>query len=137
MEGKGNINAVVSILRKVTRIVKVAPFALVFMYMCAMIGYLFCSDTVAVTLDTLFYVSPLVVIFLWTLSKALKMCNWHRLECALPLIPQLPILVDDYINQFDYAGTIVNISVVGLLFLLSLLNAYFVFIKPQNETSNS
>lgn len=137
MEGKGNISAVVSILRNTTRIVKIAPFALVTMYMVAMVGYLFFSETVAVTLDTLFYVSPLVVILLWMLSKALKMCNWHRLECALPLIPQLPILVDDYINQFNYAGTIVNISVVGLLFLLSLLNAYFVFIKPRNEESNS
>lgn len=137
MEGKGNIVAVVSILRKTTRIVKIAPFVLVTMYMLAMIGYLFFSDVVAITLDTLFYVSPLVVILLWMLSKALKMCNWHRLECALPLVPQVPIFFDDYINQFDYAGAAINICVVGLLFLLSLLNAYFVFIKPRNEESNS
>ena len=137
MEGKGNIAAVVSILRKTTRIVKIAPFVLVAMYMIAMIGYLFFSDVVAVTLDTLFYVSPLGVILLWMLSKALKMCNWHRLECALPLVPQVPIFFDDYINQFDYAGAAINICVVGLLFLLSLLNAYFVFIKPRNEESNS
>ena len=129
MEGKGNIAAVVSILREVTRTVKIAPFVLVTMYMFAMVGYMLFSDAVAVTLDTLFYVSPLVVILLWILSKALKMCNWHRLECALPLVPQVPIFFDDYINQFDYAGAAINICVVGLLFLLSLLNAYFVFIK--------
>ena len=137
MEGKGNIAAVVSILREVTRTVKIAPFVLVTMYMFAMVGYMLFSDAVAVTLDTLFYVSPLVVILLWILSKALKMCNWHRLECALPLVPQVPIFFDDYINQFDYAGAAINICVVGLLFLLSLLNAYFVFIKPRNEESNS
>ena len=129
MEGKGNIAAVVSILREVTRTVKIAPFVLVTMYMFAMVGYMLFSDAVAVTLDTLFYVSPLVVILLWMLSKALKMCNWHRLECVLPLVPQVPIFFDDYINQFDYAGAAINICVVGLLFLLSLLNAYFVFIK--------
>ena len=137
MEGKGNIAAVVSILRKTTRIVKTAPFVLVAMYMGAMVGYLFFSDSVATALDTLFYVSPLVVILLWMLSKALKMCGWHRLECALPLVPQLPIFVDDYISQFDYAGALINVSIVGLLFLLSLVNAYFVFIKPRNEESNS
>lgn len=137
MEGKGNIAAVVSILKKTTRVVKIAPFALVTMYMFAMVGYMLFSDAVAVTLDTLFYVSPLVTILLWMLSKALKMCNWHRLECVLPLVPQLPIFFDDYINQFDYAGTAVNICVIGLLFLLSLINAYFVFIKPRNEESNS
>ena len=137
MEGKGNIAAVVSILRKTTRIVKVAPFVLVTMYMFAMVGYMLFSDVVAVALDTLFYVSPLVIILLWMLSRALKMCNWHRLECVLPLVPQVPIFFDDYINQFDYAGAAVNICVIGLLFLLSLINAYFVFIKPRNEESNS
>ena len=87
------------------------------------------SDNVAVVLDTLFYVSPMVVILLWLLSWAFKLCNWHRFECVLPLVPQIPIFFDDYISQFDYAGAFVNISVIGLLFLLSLVNAYFVFIK--------
>jgi predicted tellurium resistance membrane protein TerC len=137
LEERGNIQAVVSILRKTTRTVKIAPFVLVTMYMLAMVGYMLFSDVVAATLDTLFYVSPLVVILLWMLSRSLKMCNWHRFECALPLVPQVPIFFDDYINQFDYAGAAVNICVVGLLFLFSLLNAYFVFIKPRNEESNS
>lgn len=137
MEERGNIQAVVSILRKTTRTVKIAPFVLVTMYMLAMVGYMLFSDVVAVTLDTLFYVSPLVVILLWMLSRSLKMCNWHRFECVLPLVPQIPIFFDDYINQFDYAGAAVNICVVGLLFLFSLLNAYFVFIKPTHEESNS
>lgn len=137
MEERGNIQAVVSILRKTTRTVKIAPFVLVTMYMLAMVGYMLFSDVVAVTLDTLFYVSPLVVILLWMLSRSLKMCNWHRFECVLPLVSQIPIFFDDYISQFDYDGAFVNISVVGLLFLLSLINAYFVFIKPTHEESNS
>lgn len=119
----------VSILRKTTRIVKVAPFALVATYMFTMIGYVVFSDNVAVTLDILFYVSPLVTVLLWLLSKSLKMCKWHRFECILPLIPQIPIFFDDYIYQFDYARAFINVAVIGLLFLLSLVNAYFVFIK--------
>ena len=137
MVERGNIQAVVSILRSTTRIVKIAPFVLVTMYVFAMVGYMLFSDIVALALDTLFYVSPLVVILLWMLSRSLKMCNWHRLEVVLPLVPQIPVFFDDYINQFDYAGAAINISVIGLLFLLSLINAYFVFIKPRNEESNS
>ena len=95
------------------------------------------SDNVAVILDTLFYVSPMTVVLLWLLSRAFKLCNWHRFECVLLLVPQIPIFFDDYISQFDYAGAAVNICVIGLLFLLSLINAYFVFIKPRNEESNS
>ena len=80
MEERGNIQAVVSILRKTTRTVKIAPFVLVTMYMLAMVGYMLFSDVVAVTLDTLFYVSHLDVILLWMLSRSMKMCNWHRFE---------------------------------------------------------
>lgn len=129
MEDRHNIEAVISILRRSTQITKIAPFALVATYMFAMVGYMAFSESVAFALDTLFYVSPMVVILLWLLSRAFKLCNWHRFECVLPLVPQIPIFFDDYISQFDYAGAFVNISVVGLLFLLSLVNAYFVFIK--------
>ena len=137
MEERHNIEALISILRESTRIAKIAPFAFVFAYMLAMIGYMLFSENVAVALDTLFYVSPMTVVLLWLLSRAFKLCNWHRFECILPLVPQIPIFFDDYINQFDYAGAFVNISVIGLLFLLSLVNAYFVFIKPTHEESNS
>ena len=129
MEERHNIEAVISILKRSTKITKIAPFALVATYMFAMVGYMVFSESVAVALDTLFYVSPMVVILLWLLSRAFKLCNWHRFECVLPLVPQIPIFFDDYISQFDYAGAFVNISVIGLLFLLSLVNAYFVFIK--------
>lgn len=129
MEERHNIETVISILRESTRIAKIAPFAFVFVYMLIMVGYMLFSDNVAVILDTLFYVSPMTVVLLWLLSRAFKLCNWHRFECVLPLVPQIPIFFDDYISQFDYAGAFVNISVVGLLFLLSLVNAYFVFIK--------
>lgn len=129
MEERHNIESIVSILRKSTRITKIAPFVFVAAYMIAMIGYMIFSESVAVALDTLFYVSPMVVILLWLLSRAFRLCNWHRLECVLPLVPQIPIFFDDYICQFDYAGAFVNISVIGILFFLSLVNAYFVFIK--------
>lgn len=129
MEERHNIETVISILRESTRIAKIAPFAFVFVYMLIMVSYMLFSDNVAVILDTLFYVSPMTVVLLWLLSRAFKLCSWHRFECVLSLIPQIPIFFDDYISQFDYAGAFVNISVVGLLFLLSLINAYFVFIK--------
>ena len=129
MEERHNIETVISILRESTRIAKIAPFVFVFVYMLIMVGYMLFSDNVAVVLDTLFYVSPMTVVLLWLLSRAFKLCNWHRFECVLSLIPQIPIFFDDYINQFGYVATLVNISVIGLLFLLSLVNAYFVFIK--------
>ena len=127
----------IQILRRVTRTVKIAPFVLAILYMLSMVGYLIFSDTVSTILDYLFYISPGTIVILLILSKSTKMCVWHRLECVLPIIAMLPALVDDFIMQFTNSATIVNISTIALIFLASLLNAYFVFIKPRNEESNS
>lgn len=119
----------IQILKSVTRMVKVAPFVVAVFYMMSMVGYLLFSDTVATILDYLFYVSPSTIVIMLLLSKSTKMCVWHRLECILPIVAMIPALVDDFIMRFTNSATVVNISTIGLMFLATLLNAYFVFIK--------
>jgi hypothetical protein len=127
----------IQILRKVTKTVKIAPFVLAVLYMLSMIGYMVFSDTVATILDYLFYISPSTIVILLMLSKSTKMCVWHRLECVLPMVSMLPALFDDLIIEMTNVAAYINVSTVALIFLASLLNAYFVFIKPRNEESNS
>lgn len=116
-------------MKSVTRTVKVAPFVVAVFYMMSMVGYLLFSDIVATILDYLFYVSPSTIVIMLLLSKSTKMCVWHRLECILPIVAMIPALVDDFIMRFTNSATVVNISTIGLMFLATLLNAYFVFIK--------
>lgn len=127
----------IQILRKVTKTVKIAPFVLAILYMLSMIGYMVFSDTVATILDYLFYISPSTIVILLILSKSTKMCVWHRLECVLPMVSMLPALFDDLIIELTNVAAYINASTIALVFLASLLNAYFVFIKPRNEESNS
>ena len=127
----------IQILRRVTRTVKIAPFALAVLYMFSMIGYMLFSDYVSTILDYLFYISPSTIVILLLLSKSTKMCVWHRLECILPLVSMLPALFDEMIMNLTNVAAYINASTIALVFLASLLNAYFVFIKPRNEESNS
>ena len=134
---ESKILGAIQILRKVTKTVKVAPFILAVLFMVSMIGYMLFSDTVAIVLDYLFYISPSTIVILLILSKSTKMCVWHRLECVLPMVSMLPALFDDMIMNLTNVAAHINASTIGLIFLASLLNAYFVFIKPRNEESNS
>ena len=127
----------IQILRRVTRIVKIAPFVLAVLFALSMIGYMVFSDTVATILDYLFYISPSTIVILLVLSKSTKMCVWHKLECILPIVAMLPALFDDLIIELTNVAAYINASTIALIFLASLLNAYFVFIKPRNEESNS
>lgn len=124
---------IVNILRKVTVTVKVFPFLYALIYIPAMFAYMVFSEDVCIMLDTLFYMSVLMVAFLICLSYCVKLCIWHRLQCCLPLFPQPIIFIDNYIFSFGETAAVINVWLAIIIFTLSLVNAYFVFMKPAVE----
>lgn len=135
MSSNRDIIAIVTILRKTTRIVKVYPFIYAMLYVMCMFGYMLFSENVATILDQLFYTSPIVVSCNIALSYSLKLCKWHRMECSLPLIPMLPLFVDYYIYPLNNIAVGINTTIMITLCIASLINAYFVFIKPSATRS--
>lgn len=130
-----DIIAIIEIARKVTSVAKFSPFVFAVAYIITMICYIFCDDATATLLDQLCYTSPLVVIMNFRLSYSLKLCKWHRLECALPMFPLIPLVIDYYIYPISRFGAIVNgISILSLI-ILSLVNAYFVFRRPRTTNA--
>lgn len=121
----------VATLRKVTITVKVAPFFLALFYMLTILGYMYMPETIIYLLDTLLYCSPVMVVFLIVLSKQLQLCFWHRLECSLPVLCMVPGMIDSVIFPLSEVATYINAVTLSFLLLLSLVNAYFVFVKPS------
>ena len=132
MVERKDILAVVNILRRVTIIMKVYPFIYALLYILSMVCYIFCSDFVATLLDQLFYTSPIVVSCNIILSYALKLCKWHRLQCCLPLFPLIPVAIDSWVYSLSRFVAITNATTIIVLSIASLINAYFVFIKPKD-----
>ena len=126
-----DIIAIIEIARKVTSVVKFSPFVFAVAYIITMICYMFCDDATATLLDQLCYTSPLVVIMNFRLSYSLKLCKWHRLECALPMFPLIPLVIDYYIYPISRFGAVVNGISILTLIILSLVNAYFVIRRPR------
>ena len=133
MADKNDIIAIVRILRRVTTIVKVYPFLYSMLYVSCMIVYMFCSDKVSILCDQLFYASPFMIVCAIGLSYSLKLCKWHRLECILPLLPTFMVFVDEFIYQIPKSASYLNAILMVAICILSLINAYFVFIKPNTR----
>ena len=133
MADKDNIIAIVRILRRVTAIVKVYPFLYSMLYVTCMFVYMFCSDEVSILCDQLFYTSPFMIICAIGLSYSLKLCKWHRLECILPLLPTCMVFVDEFIYKIPKSASYLNAILMIIICILSLINAYFVFIKPNTR----
>lgn len=116
-------------MRSITITVQVIPFAYTLLYILTLILYLFASDSVLTILDTLLYVSPVVIVFNLIESRVLKLCRWHRTACVLPAFPQINLFVDKYIYEFSVRAEIAHISVIILMSVLLLVAAYNVFLK--------
>ena len=119
-------------LRKVTQTVKVAPFVVALFYILTILGYMYMSETIIYLLDTTLYFSPAAVVMMLILSKQVQLCFWHRLECVLPVICMIPSAIDILIYPLSETATYINAITLSVILLLSLINAYFVFVKPTS-----
>ncbi|MBD5367230.1 MAG: hypothetical protein HDR82_09600 [Bacteroides sp.] len=118
------------IVRSVTLTVKHFPFyyaagLLIFWFLAPAL-----SATTVIMLDSLIVLSALMTLFLIRLSYCVRLCIWHRLQCTLPLLPQLSAHIDSHIWSFGTYTATANTALMILIFTLSLINAYKVFIKP-------
>ena len=131
-----NLKYILAVIRKATKAIKVFPFMYVVLFIPCYVIAMFYDFDVLESISACIYESPLFVAFLIYLSYAVKLCFWHRLQCTLPLIPQAMVFCDTYIYEYGEALAIINFAILIVIFLLSLINAYFVFIRPQRKSPN-
>lgn len=123
------------ILKRVTLIVKIAPFIFALGYIVTLLVYLFGDEYISAIVDMICYVSPIMVALLLLLSLSLKLCVWHRVQCLLPLITKLSDVIDSFLWEYTEFGGYTNAVLLILIFILSIINAYFVFTKRLCYTS--
>lgn len=116
-------------LRDITFIIRVAPFVYVLILLFTAFLYMFCDDIILDLIDRTFYVSPLIILLFFMLSYKLKLCNWYRTQCSLPLIPQVLSLSDTYIYEFGENVVYLSLVALSIIFLSTLVNTYFVFLR--------
>lgn len=105
------------------------PFIYTIPYILALVlSYILPEDSARI-IDTLFYVSPIVVAGLLVLSRLLCLCKWHKTACVLPLLPQFVSFVDYYVVELTEVAAQVNIILFGSMAVLLLIAAYNVFMK--------
>lgn len=123
------LEGIIKKLRSVTLAVQIMPFCYTFLYLVAMVFYLFSDDAVVNILDTLFYVSPVVVVQFLILSRSLRLCKWHKIACSLPIVPQIMVILDRTLLFFSERAAEVSVAAMILMSVLLLIAAYNVFLK--------
>lgn len=113
-------------LRLATMLVKLLPFVCAIFYIICLFTYLWGNDNVLFYVDSLFYISPLMVGVIWMLGVVFECCKWHRLQCAILLMPTLASYLDVWFD-FTAIAAWVNWATLSVVVVSSLYNAYRMF----------
>ena len=108
--------------------VQVFPFIYTALYVFLFTAYSFSGGIWLDIIDYFSFVSPIVVLAHLVYSKMLLMCKWHRIACAIPLIPQAVDQFDLYIYHFDHYAWVViagTIIITMILFLIAIYKVFF------------
>jgi hypothetical protein len=130
MQNMQNI-AICRILRDTTVIVKVSPFIYAILYVVSAGIYTCYDGTMAYIFNKLFYISPIMVVFNIALSYSLHLCVWHRIECVLPLLTLIPIVLDGCLHIMTFNVAYIHVITIMIIFALSLICAYVMFVRPH------
>ena len=114
--------------------VQVFPFIYSLLFIFLVAAYSFVKDGVVLdTIDSLMYVSPIVVLAHLIYSRILRLCKWHRIACALPLFPQLVDWLDTYVFHLIQTEVyIANITIIVSM-AIYLFCAYKVFFTDDGR----
>ena len=94
-------------------------------------AYLFAGEATLAVLDSLFYISPTVVVGMLILSRAMKLCKWHRFACSLPLFPQLSVILDDTVLTFSSYAVIAHIVTMAAMAVVAIVAGYQIFFNGR------
>lgn len=121
------VSSVIRILRRLTRLVQLAPFAYLLLYSAYLLFSWFLPDSLLGLMDSIVFVSPAASGGMLVLSRMLKLCKWHRTAILIPFSSQIEAYVDSFVFTFtenEIALINVALGVSAFVFLL-MANKHF------------
>lgn len=122
------LNSIIDSQVRIVLAVQLAPFIYNLLFLVVFSLAFFSENVTMLTAINYFcFISPLVVVAHLVYSWMLRFCVWHRLACALPILPQLVDLYDTYISPFTVEQIIIVKATIIVTILLYFLFAYGTF----------
>ena len=121
---RGAVSNLVSVLRRITRIVQLIPFAYLVLFATYMLLDMVTSDATMGWLDSLINITPSTTACLLFFSRLLKLCRWHKIACIIPVTSDIETFIDSNILQFTQCEVFAIDLVMLVLSVLFLLLAH-------------
>lgn len=126
-------------MRRVTRLVQLAPFVYLAFYSVYLILGCFVPDDIVCLADGVMFSSPLATTAMLVLSRVLKLCRWHKTACLIPSASQIESIIDTYCFTFTQTEVVlINIllGVISFVFLVVANKHFFHDGRKENTFRN-
>lgn len=119
----GAVSHLVAILRKITRVVQLLPYA----YLLLFASYLLCEsvlpDAIVRLADNVLNTPIIAIIVMLCAGRLLRLCNWFKTACVLPITTKVESYIDAFVFTFTQEEIIFINTAVGLLVVTFLILA--------------
>jgi len=123
----------VKVLRKVTRIVQIAPFAYLLLSAICLLGESLMPDWMLRVAENLLSTPAYAVVGMLLVGRWLKLCSWFRTACLLPCTAKVEGYVDAFVYTFSQNEVVLINIALGILFLLFIYSAFRHFFHAATE----
>lgn len=124
---KGAVSRLVAVLRKVTRIVQLLPFAYLLLLSVYLLTEYILPDWVLGVADNVLNAPVVAIIGLLGVGKLFKLCAWFKTACLMPMLPKIESWVDSFVITFTQEEVLcINISmgIIALVFLTAAIRHF-------------
>ena len=131
------LNSIIDSQVRIVLAVQLAPFVYNLLFLVVFSLAFFSQNVELLTaVNYMCFISPLVIVAHLVYSWMLRFCVWHRLACALPILPQMVDLYDTYVSEFTVEQIIIVKATIIVTVLLYFIFAYGTFFSRNGRNYN-
>ena len=129
----GAVSSLVKILRKITRIVQIAPFAyLLLLGVCLLFESILPDWAMRLSVNLL-NTPVYTIVGLLCVGRWLKLCSWFRTACILPMTTKVEGYVDSFVYTFTQNEVVIVNAVLGITFIVFIYLSFHHFFHGRAE----
>ena len=129
----GAVSSLVKILRKITRIVQIAPFAYLLLLGVCLLCESLLPDWLLRLSTNLLNAPVYTIVWMLCVGRWLKLCSWFRTACLLPFATKVEGYVDSFVYTFTQNEVVIVNTILGITFLVFIYVSFRHFFHGRAE----
>lgn len=129
----GAVSSLVRILRKITRVVQIAPFVYLLLLGVCLVCESILPDCLFRLSTNLLNTPVYTIVGMLCVGRWLKLCSWFRAACLLPFTTKAEGYVDSFVYTLTQNEVVIVNAILGITFIVFIILSFRHFFHGRAE----